>query len=129
MGIDWQLLVDLLKALAWPAVVAFALYLFRKPLIEALAQIARRASKLSVYQVSVEFATLPELSSSWSIGSADVRKLTSSQIFDSASQTLFQELLKSGRADYAVVDLEGVCKSLAALEIVINTSGAASISA
>jgi hypothetical protein len=105
MLINWQLIVDLLKSLAWPAVVVFSLYLFRRPLTDLVAQVARRASKLSVYQVSVELATLPELSSSWSIGSADVRQLTSSQIFDSPSSTLFEELLKPGRVDYAVVDL------------------------
>jgi hypothetical protein len=105
MLIDWQLIVDLLKSLAWPAVVVFSLYLFRSPLTDVVAQVARRASKLSVYQVSVELATLPELSSSWSIQSTDVRQLTSSQIFDSPSPTLFQELLKPGKVDYAVVDL------------------------
>jgi hypothetical protein len=105
MLINWQLVVDLLSALAWPAVVAFALYLFRRPLIEFLAQIGRRASKLSVYQISVELAILPELSSSWSIGSADVRQLTSSQVFDSPSGELFEELLKPGMVDYAVVNL------------------------
>ena len=105
MQIDWKLLVDLLTGLAWPAVAVFALYLLRTPLIELVAQIAHRAKKLSVYNVSVELATLPALTSSWSAGPADVRQLPSSQIFDSASQTLFQELLVPRKADYAVVDL------------------------
>ncbi len=105
MQVDWKLIVDLVAAIAWPAVAAFALYLLRTPLIELVAQIARRAKKLSVYNVSVELATLPALTSSWTVESADVRQLTSSQIFDSASQTLFQELLKPGKADYAIVDL------------------------
>ncbi|HJZ57254.1 MAG TPA: hypothetical protein VKE74_19955, partial [Gemmataceae bacterium] len=91
MNIDWPLVVDLLKAVAWPTVVAFALYLFRRPLMDLVAQIARRARKLSVYEVSVELVTLPELSSTWSAGTEDVRRLTSSQVFDSASMTLFQE--------------------------------------
>jgi len=103
--IDWAVIVELTKAIAWPVVILFVLFLFRKQLTELLFQIAHRAQKLSVYEVSVEFATLPELSPSWSIGSEDVRRLTSSNIFDSASQTLFQELLKPGKADFAVVDL------------------------
>jgi hypothetical protein len=105
MDINWALVIELLKAVAWPIVATAALCLFRRPLTDLVSQIARRASKLSVYEVSVELATLPELSPSWSVGAEDVRQLTSSQIFDSASQTLFQELLKPGKADYAVVDL------------------------
>ena len=105
MHIDWGLVIELLKAVAWPIVATVGLCLFRRPLTDLVAQIARRASKLSVYEVSVELATLPELAPSWSVGAADVRQLTSSQIFDSAAHTLFQELLKPGKADYAVVDL------------------------
>jgi hypothetical protein len=103
--LDWKLVVDLLEALTWPTVAAMALYLLRKPLIELVGQIARRARKLSIYEVSVELATLPELSSSWSAGAFDVRQLTSAVVFDSYSKTLFQELLNPLPADYAVVDL------------------------
>jgi hypothetical protein len=35
----------------------------------------------------------------------DARRLSSAQIFDSASQTLFQEILKPAQAEYAIVDL------------------------
>ena len=105
MNIDWTLVVEVVKALAWPVVAAFALYLLRRPLVELVAQVARRARKVSVFEVSVELATLPELQPSWSVGDTDLRRLSSSQIFDSASQTLFQELLKPAQADYAIVDL------------------------
>lgn len=73
--------------------------------MEFVGQLARRAKKISVLEVSVELATLPELQPSWSVGDVDARRLTSSQIFDSASQTLFQEILKPAQADYAIVDL------------------------
>jgi hypothetical protein len=102
---NWTLVVEVIKALAWPSVAALALYLLRRPLVELVAQVARRASKVSVFQVSVELATLPELQPSWSEGDLDARRLSSSQIFDSPSQTLFQELLKPAQADYAIVDL------------------------
>ncbi len=55
--------------------------------------------------MSVEPATLPELSSSWAVGSVDVRQLTPSEIFDSPSQALFEELLKPSNSDYVVVDM------------------------
>src|SRR2546425_309319 len=96
---------ELFKALAWPLVGALAVYLLRRPLLEVLSQFARRARKVSVAGVSVELATLPELHASWTMGSVDPRQLTSSQVFDSASQTLFEELLRPRQADYALVDL------------------------
>jgi len=105
MHIDWHLAVDLLKAWAWPLCALFAVFLLRKPLATLVAQIARRARKLSVYEISIELATVPELSSTWRAGSADVRQLTPATVFDSYSQSLFQELLQPGVADYAVVDL------------------------
>jgi len=105
MRVDWHLVVDLLKALAWPLLALFSVFLLRKPLAELVAQIARRARKLSVYEISVEFATVPELSSTWQSGAADVRQLTPANIFDSNSQSLLQQLLYPGPADYAVVDL------------------------
>jgi hypothetical protein len=105
LNINWSLVVEVTKALAWPAVVAFSLYIFRRPIVELVGQVVRRAKKVSVFEVSVELAPLPELHPSWSVGEADARRLSSSQIFDSASQSLFQELLKPARADYAIVDL------------------------
>ena len=105
MNIDWTLVVEAVKALAWPVVAAFALYLLRRPLVELVGQLARRAKKLSVFEVSVELATLPELQPPWSVGDTDARRLSSSQIFDSASKTLFQELLKPAQSDYAIVDV------------------------
>lgn len=105
MNIDWTLVIEAVKALAWPVVAAFALYLLRRPLAELVGQLARRAKKLSVFEVSVELATLPELQPPWSVGDIDARRLSSSQIFDSASQTLFQELLKPAQSDYAIVDV------------------------
>jgi hypothetical protein len=105
MHIDSHLVVDLLKAWAWPLVALFSVFLLRKQFAVLVAQIARRARKFSVYEISVELATVPELSSTWRAGSADVRQLTPATVFDSYSQSLFQELLQPGLADYAVVDL------------------------
>jgi hypothetical protein len=59
-----------------------------------------------VFEVSVELATLPELRpSTWTAGPGDVRQLTAAVVFDSYSQSLFQELLAPGKADYAIIDL------------------------
>ena len=105
MNIDWALVVEALKAVAWPIVVAFSLYLFRRPLVELIGSVVTRATKVSLFEVSIELAKLPELHSSWSAGGADVRKLTPSMLFDSYSQALFTELLNPLYVDYAIVDL------------------------
>jgi hypothetical protein len=105
MSVDWELVIEAIKALAWPLVVVFSLYLFRHPLVDLVAQIARRAQKVSVFEVSVEFATLPELHPSWSVKEGDVRRLTSSSIFDSSTASLFHDLLKATDAECAIVDL------------------------
>ena len=105
MKFDWVLFVDLLKTFAWPLVVGFALYLFRRPIIELVSQIIKRAKRLSVYSVSVDLASLEELTPPWSVGTVDVRQLTSAEIFDSYSDTLFTELLSTQISDFAIVDL------------------------
>src|SRR5580765_1697791 len=105
MNVDSKLLVELLKTFVWPAIAVIALYMLRRPLSDLLGQIARRAHKLSIYEVSVELAALPELPSSWSAGADDVRQLTSSQVFDSYSQSLFNELLNPLSAEYSLADL------------------------
>jgi hypothetical protein len=105
MSIDWTAVVEVVEALAWPAVVLLALYLFKQPLIDLVGELARRARKVSVFEVSIELATLPQMQAPWSVGNVDPRRLSSSQIFDSATQTIFQELLKPAQAEYAIVDL------------------------
>jgi hypothetical protein len=105
MTIDWELVVQAVTGLAWPVVAAFSLYLLRRPIVELVGQLAKRARKVSVFDVSVELAVLPELQPPWSVGNEDVRRLTSSMIFDSGTQSLFEELLKPPRSDYAIVDV------------------------
>ena len=104
--IDWKLMFELTNALAWPVVALVALIVLHKPIAGALVQLAKRAKSFTVFDVSLELATLPELQTSWIADTnADVRKLTSSLIFDSYSYTLFAQLASAQHADYAIVDL------------------------
>jgi len=99
-------MVELTIALAWPVVALVALILLHRPIADALVQLAKRAKSLTVFDVSLELATLPELQTSWIADTnADVRKLTSAMIFDSYSHTLFAQLASAQHADYAIVDL------------------------
>jgi hypothetical protein len=97
--------VDLVGALAWPVVILTAVVLLRRPLGSLLQDLGRRATKLSVFQVGVELATVPEVAPSWKIAGDDVRQLTRADVFDSATMSLFSELSSAGASDYIVVDL------------------------
>jgi hypothetical protein len=111
MTVNWPLVVEALKAAAWPLVVGVGLWLFRRQLSEIILEVMRRTKKISVFEVSVELTPLPELRpTTWTAtmpaaGPQDVRQLTPSDAFDSWSQPLFHELLAPAGADYAIVDL------------------------
>jgi hypothetical protein len=70
-----------------------------------LDQIIRRVRKVSVYEVSIELATLPALTPTWSGPQIDARKLSPAHLIDSYTETLFTQLSKAADAEYAVVDL------------------------
>jgi hypothetical protein len=97
--------VDLVGALAWPLVILSVIILLRKPLGHLLEDVSKRATKLSLFQFSVELSTVPQLAPSWTVAGDDVRQLTRADVFDSATMTLFQELSSAGASDYIAVDL------------------------
>lgn len=105
MKMEWKFLAEFARSMAWPGLFALALFMFRKQIADVLTQLARRLRPPTAQDMTVELPQLPELASSWSVGSADVRKATPPQVFNGISHGLFQQLLDSGRADYAVVDL------------------------
>jgi hypothetical protein len=109
-GMDWSDILKFIVAILWPLVTVVALVLFRRPLTRLASEIAVRTTKVSFKGVSVEFQRLTPLApawsvSSWSAAAQNVHTLTSSELFDSYSSTLFDQLLHSKDADYAVVDL------------------------
>jgi hypothetical protein len=97
--------LQLVDVLAWPLVVVLALILFRRPLIELVGAIARRARKVTIYQVSIELATLRPMTPSWSVPELDVRRLSPALLIDSYTETLFRQVAQPPDAEYAVIDL------------------------
>ncbi len=106
---DWSVVLGFVGAILWPLVTLIAVLLFRRPVIRLASEIAVRTRKVSFKGVSLELQTLPALAPtwgvSWGVATQDVRRLTSSELFDSYSSTLFEQLLHPRDADYAVVDL------------------------
>jgi hypothetical protein len=99
----------ILAAVIWPAVTVIALLIFRLPVLRLANEIAARTKKLSYKGVSVELEPLPVLLPAWDVVSGnrsqDVRQLTAAEVFDSYTNSLFEQLLHPRQADYAVVDL------------------------
>jgi hypothetical protein len=105
MKLDLRFLAEFMRFMAWPVLAAMMLFMFRKQIADVLTQIARRLRTSTTPETVVELQKLPELDSSWLVGLVDVRKATPPQVFNGRSHGLFQQLLSSIKADYAVVDL------------------------
>jgi hypothetical protein len=106
---DLSNVLKIVATVLWPAVAVVALLLFRLPVMRLANEIAARTRKVSFKGVSVDLEALPALSPTWDVSSGfatqDVRRLTSSELFDSSSTALFEQLLHPRQSDYAVVDL------------------------
>src|SRR5436309_12013357 len=91
---DSSVVLKFVGLILWPLVTLIAVFLFRRPLIRLASEIAVRTSKVSFKGVSLELQALPALTPtwgvSWPVATEDVRRLTSSMLFDSYSQTLFR---------------------------------------
>jgi len=106
MTVDLDAFSKLLAAVAWPAAVTGAAVMFRKDLPRFLEVLARRATKVSAFHLSIDLATVPEFAPTWSGPNlSDVRQPGPADEFSSAATALFEELKKDEASDYAVVDL------------------------
>lgn len=103
---DLKDFIELVKALAWPAVAAMALIGFRKSLHRLIEQLGQRAKKLSVFELSIELSTVPEFAPAWSGPHlSDVRQLSPAEEFSSGAMVLFEQIQSESASDYAVIDL------------------------
>jgi len=104
---QWKDLADLVRALAWPAVLAIGLLMFRRPLSRFFEQFAGRISKLSLFEVAVELATVPTAPAPWS----DPAVYAGAELFGGAVttttiMTLFERIGDDTVWNYLIVDLE-----------------------
>jgi hypothetical protein len=96
-------IADLVKAVAWPAVAAGAIVLFRKPAAEVFRTLVERLSNISVAGVSLELSLLSVLFSR-SLD-AELRDLNSTGLPPSGPTALLNELQFGGSHEFIVVDL------------------------
>lgn len=98
---------ELAKALAWPLAVALGLLIFRRPLSRFLEQIAGKITKLSVFEVAIELATVPSAPTPW----LDPAVFAGTELFGGAVtlttiMTLFDRISDETVWHYLIVDLE-----------------------
>jgi hypothetical protein len=98
-------IITLVQAVAWPLTTIAGLLYFRAPLRKLVEELPGRASKIKIFDFSIELARLPQMSTTWTAGNADIRRLTAANMFDSNTHDLIQQISKSDTTDYAVIDL------------------------
>lgn len=98
---------EVVKALAWPLAVAVLLLLFRRPLSRFMEQIAGKITKVSVFEVSLELATVPSAPTPW----LDPQVWAGTELFGGAVttttiMTLFERIRDDTVWEYLIVDLK-----------------------
>ncbi|HYU72132.1 MAG TPA: hypothetical protein VEL31_05590, partial [Ktedonobacteraceae bacterium] len=97
---------DLIKALAWPLVIAGALLGFRKSLSNFLKEVAGRATKLSITSIFAIELPLPEASHPQSDQfRLDLQKLAAGEEYISIVSILLDQVKKEKALDYMIADL------------------------
>jgi hypothetical protein len=100
--------IELIQAIAWPVVVLVALIVLRRPLSDFIRDLGRRVTKLSVFQVSIDLATVSEFDPTWrALNLGDIRQPTAASLFDLPAQNLLEKFIDTNGFDYALVDLGG----------------------
>jgi hypothetical protein len=97
--------IALAQALAWPLTALAGVLYFRDPIRKLMEELPGRASKITLFDFSIELARVPQMTTTWAAGSADIRRLTPASMFDSNTADLIQQISGTGAADYAVIDL------------------------
>jgi hypothetical protein len=104
---DWNTITALVEILAWPVVVAIALIVFRKPLGAFLSGLSGRLTKLSVLDVSIELAELPQSTAPWNAPAIpQSSEMTGGEVSSTALMTLFGRIEADETWDYLIVDVK-----------------------
>ncbi len=103
---EFRDLVELVRATAWPVTVIAAVFFFRKPLSQFLANLGQRVKKFSIFEFALELSSVPEFTPSWSAPSlSDVRQPSPADQFSSYAMALIEQIRSDAASDYAVIDL------------------------
>lgn len=98
-------LFEFLAAAAWPIVVLLGVVWFRDSIAQIATGLGSRAKKVSIGNFAIELDTMPTFTPDWSLDTGDARSLSSSALFDSYSESLFNQIAQEGATDYVIVDI------------------------
>jgi len=100
----WVKWVALAEKIAWPLVAVLALLVLRKPLINFLGEVAKRATEISIGGLGIKLPTMSEAQLSDEIltfKAADALTVVN----DSAKRTLFSMFQQQAKFDFAAINL------------------------
>jgi len=97
--------VEVVKAAFWPAVVAIAIALFRRPFARMLEGFGSRVAKLSAFNVSIELASVTTRELAVHKIDIDVDELTQGIMTGSYFQILMARIRQDERPSFLVVDI------------------------
>ena len=100
-GIPNNPLVDLIKALAWPAAALIMAQLFRRPLTAFLGAIGGRITKLSLFKVELELVQARSATSTPLLD--EIRSGAIAAPIANSSRSMQQQVQSTAPADYAVI--------------------------
>jgi hypothetical protein len=96
--------LELVRAIAWPAVVVASLAAFYAPLVAFLEELGKRATKISAFHVEIEFPALAEAHLA-PLAAEVLRAMRQGNELTSSIMALLDQLRSEGPMDYAVIDL------------------------
>lgn len=94
-----------LSAIVWPVVILILVLAFRDRLPDLVERLAGRVTKLSVFEVSIELATVPAPPSPWSDPNIpESSQMLGNEVNSTALMTLFERIGVETAWDYLIVD-------------------------
>lgn len=95
--------IHLAESLAWPLAIAFLAWRFREPLTEFARSFGGRVSKVSLFNVAVEFTTAQPSEQSPLLD--EIRDPARSAAIADSAQAMVDQVKSTEPADYALIDL------------------------
>ena len=107
MSTDFKDIIELIKVLAWPIVTVAMLIAFRKTLVRFVRILGQRAMKVSLFDVSVELATIPTPPMPWMDPTIyESSTLTGGEVKTTTLKDLSEKIAENKQWDYLIVDIK-----------------------
>jgi hypothetical protein len=96
------IVIELLKAIIWPATILFLVFNLREPLTELITAIGQRATRFKILQFEVELAALGPASPALAMSTEALQQAV---VQESGTKFMISGITKSAAADFALIAL------------------------